>query len=79
MLVSWFSSPQTVEELKKQYKRLAFRHHPDRGGNAEHMKEINAEYDKFFERLKNIHSTSDGRHTQQRQRQTKRRKSSERL
>ena len=57
----WFDNPQTVEELKKQYKKLAFEHHPDRGGNAEHMKQINAEYGIVFERLKNIHSTSDGK------------------
>ena len=59
--MKWFSNPQTVEELKKQYKKLAFEHHPDRGGNEEHMKEINAEYDKLFEQLKNTHSSPDGK------------------
>jgi len=30
----------STEAIKKAYKRLALRHHPDRGGNAEKFKEI---------------------------------------
>ncbi|MGI9069283.1 MAG: DnaJ domain-containing protein [Pyrinomonadaceae bacterium] len=29
------------DEIERLYKRLAMRHHPDRGGNAEEMKAIN--------------------------------------
>ena len=32
------------EEIERLYKRLAMRHHPDRGGDAEEMKEINEAY-----------------------------------
>ncbi len=32
-------------ELQSSYKSLMLRHHPDRGGNVEHAKEINAAYD----------------------------------
>ena len=32
------------EEIERLYKRLAMRHHPDRGGDAEHMKAINEAY-----------------------------------
>jgi DnaJ-class molecular chaperone len=32
------------EELERLYKRLAMRHHPDRGGDAEYMKAINEAY-----------------------------------
>ena len=46
--MSWFSNCQTLEELKKLYKQLVFKHHPDRGGNEELMKQINVEYDKIF-------------------------------
>lgn len=58
--MKWFNNPTTLEELKKQYKTLALKHHPDRGGNLKDMQDINAEYDTLFVRLKNIHQTADG-------------------
>lgn len=57
----WFNNPKTLEELKKQYKKLAMAHHPDCGGTTEEMQEINAEYDKLFAVLKNAKSTADGK------------------
>lgn len=57
----YFNNPQTLEELKKQYKKLAMQHHPDVGGSVEKMQEINAEYDKLFAALKNIRRTADGK------------------
>lgn len=57
----WFSNPKTLEELKKQYKKLAMAHHPDCGGTTEEMQEINAEYDELFAVLKNAKSTADGK------------------
>lgn len=59
--MKWFNNPKTLEELKKQYKTLVKQHHPDHGGNEENMKEINNEFDKLFERLKNVHETADGK------------------
>ena len=59
--MKWFTNPQTLEELKKQYKRLAMKHHPDIGGNVTDMQEINAEYDKLFEILKYTHQAADGK------------------
>jgi curved DNA-binding protein CbpA len=53
-------APQTLEELKSQYRKLAFAHHPDRGGNSESMKQINNEYDALFPHLKDVHQTKDG-------------------
>lgn len=41
--MKWFSNPQTLEQLKKQYKKLAIQHHPDVGGSVTNMQEINAE------------------------------------
>ena len=52
--------PETLEELKAQYRQLAMEHHPDRGGDTETMKALNAEYDKLFEVLKDVHKTKDG-------------------
>lgn len=40
----YFAGIKTVEELRKRYKELLKKHHPDNGGNEETMKEINAEY-----------------------------------
>ncbi|MCL2410881.1 MAG: J domain-containing protein [Treponema sp.] len=31
----FFTNPQTLEELKQQYRALAMQHHPDRGGCVE--------------------------------------------
>jgi len=58
--MKYFSNPKTCEELKKQYRELAFKHHPDCGGSNEAMKEVNAEYDELFMILKDIHQTKDG-------------------
>ncbi len=59
--MKWFNNPGTLEELKRQYKKLALKHHPDVGGKDADMKEINAEYDSLFVRLKNVHQTAEGK------------------
>ena len=56
----YFKNPKTLEALKKQYRELALKHHPDRGGDNEVMKIINREYDELFKRLKDVHQTKDG-------------------
>jgi len=38
-------SEQTKSELKKKYRDMAFKHHPDRGGNEEIMKSVNTAWD----------------------------------
>ena len=45
-------TPATLDELKKQYRKLAMLNHPDRGGNLDTMKAINNEHDALFEVLK---------------------------
>lgn len=47
----YFASCNTLDELKKEYRRLAMLHHPDRGGDAETMKAINAEYEHRHDEL----------------------------
>lgn len=34
-------APQNFTAIKKQYRRLVMRHHPDRGGDAEQVQKIN--------------------------------------
>lgn len=59
--MKWFNNPRSLEELKRQYKALCKKHHPDKGGRTSDMQEINAEFDRLFERLKNTHETADGK------------------
>lgn len=60
--MKWFNPvPKSVEELKRQYKQLAIRNHPDKGGRTEDMQQINNEYDALFARLKNVHQTAEGK------------------
>lgn len=50
--MKYFSGITNLEELKKTYRRLAMENHPDRGGDTETMKAINAEYEAAFNRIK---------------------------
>jgi curved DNA-binding protein CbpA len=52
--------PETLEELKAFYRKLAMMHHPDVGGDVEVMKAVNNEYDMLFEIVKTVHRTKDG-------------------
>ena len=42
--MKYFAGLTTVAEIKAKFKELAFRHHPDLGGDTETMKIINAQY-----------------------------------
>lgn len=53
--MKYFKNITTPEELKKQFRTLATKLHPDRGGNAEDFKNMMAEYmaiSKDFDRAK---------------------------
>lgn len=56
--MKYFINCHTLEELKKEYRRLAMKHHPDHGGDLETMKAINAQYEEAFDRLKKQHNAS---------------------
>ena len=49
--MTYFTTCRTLEELKKEYRRLCMIHHPDRGGDAATMAAINNEYDEAFSRM----------------------------
>ena len=52
--MKYFESVETIEELKKAYRKLASKFHPDnlQTGSVEKMQEINKEYEQTFDRLK---------------------------
>lgn len=49
MKTNYFKECKSKDDAKKLYKKLAFKHHPDRGGDVETMKEINSQFDYFME------------------------------
>ena len=51
-MLKYFVNIETIEELKKAYKELAKKFHPDLGGNKEKFQEMNNEYDLLFKSLK---------------------------
>ena len=50
--MKFFSDCNTLDELKKKYRKLAMENHTDRGGDEDTMKKINDEYDRTFPILK---------------------------
>lgn len=54
----YFKDVNTLKELRKKYRDLLKKHHPDNGGNVSDMQEINAEYEKLFKILKGKHEKS---------------------
>lgn len=58
--MKWFKNIHTIEELRKEYRQLLKKYHPDNdGGNVEVTQEINAEYDALFARLSYENDTGD--------------------
>lgn len=53
---TYFSNVQTLDELRKQYRDLLKKYHPDNGGSEEETKAINVEYERLFKTLKNKHT-----------------------
>lgn len=50
--MKWFREVTGIDELRKCYKTLLLKHHPDNGGDVSAMQEISAEYDLLFDRLR---------------------------
>lgn len=57
--MKYFNNIHSLEELRKEYKRLVKQYHPDNGGDPEIIKAINAEYEKAFEALKNADTSNN--------------------
>lgn len=41
---NFFEGCETCDEIKQRYRKLAFEHHPDRGGDTATMQQINTQY-----------------------------------
>ena len=55
--MTYFQNIQSLADLKKEYRRLAMLHHPDKGGDTALMQQVNTEFGKLFEvtRLSGCH------------------------
>lgn len=51
--MKYFQNINNLEELRTAYRALLKKFHPDNGGSEEATKEINVEYEKLFQILKN--------------------------
>lgn len=61
--MKYLKNIKSLEELKKAYRELTKKLHPDCGGSDAEMKILNNEYDELFEVLKNKHNaTADESH-----------------
>lgn len=57
--MKWFKDVLTLNELRKKYKQLVIKFHPDNGGSEDILKKINSEYDILFKKLKNSFEHSE--------------------
>ena len=58
MRMAYFNNITTLEELRRQYRDLLKKYHPDnKDGSTQATQEINAEYDRLFKLLKDRHES----------------------
>lgn len=60
--MKFFTNCKTAEELKAAYKKLVRQYHPDLNPEIDDsiIKAVNAEYDRAWVRLKNVHTSTSG-------------------
>lgn len=70
--MKWFKDVSDLDTLRRMYKRLVIQYHPDNcGSDDSSIKEINAEYDELFKKLKAGYEQSEGyKNATDRQKQT---------
>jgi len=51
--MKFFENNKTLDEPRKEYRRLAMLHHPDKGGDTRMMQIINEQYEKLSKKLIN--------------------------
>ena len=55
--MTYFKNIETLEQLRKVYRDLLKKYHPDNGGSEEITKAINSEYEQLFKVLKDRHES----------------------
>ncbi len=55
--MKFFEGIKTLNDLRKEYRRLAFLYHPDKGGDTAIMQTINDQYDRLSRKLINNDET----------------------
>lgn len=61
--MKWFkhvNNGTTIDEINRQYRKLAMKLHPDLGGSDEEMAELNAEYRELYRRFSHVHEGQGG-------------------
>ena len=61
--MTYFQNIHSLADLKKEYRRLALQHHPDKGGDTAIMQRVNTEFERLFDIWKDkpdISATSTG-------------------
>ena len=61
--MTYFQNIHSLADLKKEYRRLALEHHPDKGGDTAIMQQVNTEFGRLFEAWKDkpdVFATSTG-------------------
>ncbi len=62
--MKWFKNIDSLDDLRKLYRKLAMENHPDKGGDVRSMQEINSEYELLSKNLINGNvNFSEGRKT----------------
>lgn len=58
--MTYFQNIHSLADLKKEYRRLAMLHHPDKGGDTAVMQQVNTEFEKLFDTWKGKPDVSTG-------------------
>ena len=62
MTMKFFEHVKTLDELRKEYRRLAMMYHPDKGGDTHLMQVLNDQYERLSKKLINCNADfSEGR------------------